>query len=78
MWLAMFQLLARLLEHRHLHSSTPSPSPSLRCFDEEVGHVFSRDLHRPLAPSEPRVLDERSDLPYTKRSGDMVYTSWLD
>lgn len=20
----------------------------------------------------------RSDLPYTKRSGDMVYTSWLD
>ena len=30
------------------------------------------------ANDEPRIKVERSDLPYTKRSGDMVYTSWLD
>jgi hypothetical protein len=31
-----------------------------------------------LSETNGQVLIVRSDLPYTKRSGDMVYTFWLD
>jgi len=41
-------------------------------FSEEEGLNRNKDY------AETVENNVRSDLPYTKRSGDMVYTSWLD
>lgn len=38
-----------------------------------VGHAKKTD-----AQNQHKHWCVRSDLPFTKRSGDMVYTSWLD
>jgi len=43
------------------------------------GYGTNRDTNAaPTPKAQPQVIDERSDHPFTKRSGDMVYTSVLD